>query len=161
MKTVRAMMALMVLVCVVQTVSAQAQSSNSKEGHTELTIAVKKDSVAVGDKLTLYITLKNMHKDRYCHRVVNEEGMAELNGYEIEVTDSKGIILPLLNKKHPRGVSYSGQCLENSKTTSEEMVVNQLVDISQPGVYHIRVSHLDIVSNETVWSNSITLTITQ
>jgi hypothetical protein len=154
----------MILALVVAQVAiavAQQQGPAVEDGRTEVTVSVKQDSVKVGDSVVVYIVMKNMHKDRYCHHVIGETGKAELNGYKVEVTDSEGNTLPMLKQQRPRGWSYWGQCLDHGKSTSEETDLNRLVDLSKPGAYRIRVSHTDIMTNGIVWSNSITVTISQ
>jgi hypothetical protein len=139
--------------------SAQSQSPVTEDGSTELTISVKNEVVKVGDALTLCITMKNMHKDKYCHKVIGETGRADLNGYKVELTDSGGNAFPMLKQRRLRAWSVSDECLNHGKATSEQMEVSRLTDLSKSGVYHMRVSHLDIVTNRLVWSNSITVTI--
>ena len=104
--------------------------------------------------------MKNMHKDKYCHKVIGETGRADLNGYNVEATDSDGTTYPMLKQKRLRAWSISSECIVHGKTTSEEMYVDKLVDLSKPGVYNLRVSHRDNMTNEMVWSNSIAVTIT-
>jgi hypothetical protein len=140
---------------------AQSSSTVAEDGSTQLTIGVKRDVVKVADPLTLQITMTNMHRDKYCHRVVNEEGQAQLNGYQLEVTDSESHIYPLKKQKRLRAWSTSGECIDHGKSTSETMDVKRLVDLDNPGVYHMRVGHLDSMTQQIVWSNSIAVTVEQ
>lgn len=160
MKHAIALLALTLSLPVESNAAAQPQPQATEDGGTELTISVKNDTVKVGDTFTLYITMKNMHSDKYCHKVIGETGRADLNGYKVEVTDSDGNSHPMLKQKRLRAWSVSDECLDHGKATSEQMDVDRLVDLSKPGVYHIRVSHLDKITNEIVWSNSITVTMT-
>lgn len=137
----------------------QAQLPSPDGGSTELRISVDNSVVKAGGPLVLHIILKNMHKEKYCHHPIGEEGRAELNGYEVEAIDAAGNTLPILKQKRLRGWSLFGQCLDHGKSTDEEMDVNRLVDISRPGAYRLSVSHLDIMTNEKVWSNSISISI--
>jgi hypothetical protein len=141
--------------------TSQAQAPATTDGSTELTVSVEKSNVKVGDTITLYISMKNMHKDEYCYDVIGETGRAELNGFIAEVTDSEGHILPKIKHPYPRAWSESRQCIRHGKAISEFMNVGKLRDLSNPGVYSIRVSHLDKMANEIVWSKSVTVTITQ
>ncbi len=161
MKRANVLMVLTLVLAVGYSVAAQSQQSAVEDGKTEVVVSVKQDSIKVGESVVVYIVMKNMHKDRYCHHVTGETGRAELNGYKVEVTDAVGNVLPMLKQQRLRAGSLFGECIEHGKTTSEEMDVNRLADMSKPGVYRIRVSHLDKMTNETVWSNSITVTITQ
>ncbi len=161
MKHANALLALALVLSVGANVPARAQAAATTDGSTELTVSVENSSVKVGDTFTLYISMKNMHKDEYCYEVIGETGKAELNGFIAEVTDSEGHILPKIKQPYPRAWSESRQCIRHGKAISEFMNVGRLRDMSNPGVYRIRVSHLDKMTNEIVWSNSITVTITQ
>lgn len=157
----RPLLALAPLLLLGSIVTAQSRPEATEEGSTELAIAVKQDVVKVGDVITLQITLKNMHKDKYCRYVNGEDGKAELNGYALEVTDLEGNIHSLLKQKRLRGGSLFGQCIDHGKTASETMNINRLVDLGKPGTYYMRVSHVDKITNQVVWSNRLTITVVQ
>jgi hypothetical protein len=156
-----ALLILALLLTVGSNGNAQPQPDRTEDGSTELTLSVRNNPVRVGEALTLYITMKNMHNDKYCHKVIGETGRADLNGYKVEVSDFDGNNYPMLKQKRLRAWSVFNECLEHGKATLEQMDVVRLVDLSRPGKYQMRVSHLDNVTNETVWSNRITVTITQ
>ena len=139
--------------------SAQLSPAAIEDGSTELTISVIHETFRIGDPFTLHIAMKNMHKDKYCHHVINEESQAWLNGYVLEVTDSGGKTYPIKKQPRLRAGSTSGECIDHGKSTTETMDVNRLVDLNDPGTYHLRVSHEDKMTHQIVWSNTIAITI--
>lgn len=138
---------------------AQSQLPAPDGSGIELTIATKSEVVKAGNDVLLDITIKNLHKDPYCTNETRENRHAELNGYVVEVIDAEGKLVPMTRLVWPRVGSIASRCVDPGKTFSKDMTVNHLVDISNPGIYHIRVSHRDKITNEIVWSNSITVTI--
>ena len=140
---------------------AQSPSAAIEDGSTELTISVTRETLRIGDPLTLHIAMNNMHRGKYCHHVINEESQAWLNGYVLEVADSGGNIYPIKKQPRLRAWSTSGECIDHGKSTTETMDVNRLVDLNHPGTYHLRVSHVDKMTDQIVWSNTIAITISQ
>jgi hypothetical protein len=115
----------------------------------------------VGETLLLNIAVRNISTDDYCESHFLETGEAELNGYDVDVRDSSGkaySLKPILAGRWRR--SRGNLCIKPGKTFKESLSVDQVVDLSAPGVYKIQVDHFDRGNSTHVRSNSITVTVT-
>jgi hypothetical protein len=144
-------------------VQADGQRIKEKEygQRIALAIATQSDTYKIGEAVLLKILVKNISSGDYCESHFLETGEAELNGYDVYVRDSGGTVRPQIPLSRERLRRSRGKlCIKPDEILKESLVVNQVVDLSTPGVYQISVNHLDRETNIHMRSNSITVTIT-
>jgi hypothetical protein len=127
-----------------------------------LTISTKQQEYKVGESILVNIVRANISDARYCESHALETGTAELNGYNVTASDDTGSLYPRIKKPFPRGMRSTGRlCLEPGQSRKEQLVADSLVNMSQAGIYHIQVNHLDREAGVRVVSNTITVTVHQ
>ncbi len=137
----------------------QAQAMTQPNKSISITINAEKATVAPGEHLSLLISTTNLYLKPYCTDEIREHDHAEINGYNVEVVDTSGVVLPVSKGKIPKMGSLTTRCTEPGKSFTKKIVVDQIAELPRPGVYHIRVSHRDALGGTTVWSNTISVTM--
>jgi hypothetical protein len=142
---------------------AQVPTKNvaaTEKNRVSLTISTKENTFKLGAPIPVAIVVKNVSNGEYCELHLLETGKAEMNGYLVDVRDSDGKTYPrILQQGRPRG-SIVKLCLSPGELRKESLSVDQIVNLTAPGTYVIRVEHLDREANIHMWSNSISVTIT-
>jgi hypothetical protein len=135
-------------------------SSDAGSERISVTIATKQGTFKVGDNILLSITVKNISEGIYCEGHYLETGEAELNGYDVHIINSNGTTYSIKPIERGRLKRSRGKvCINPGGNLKEKLSVEQLVDLSAPGVYQIQVDHHDREANIRVRSNSITVTV--
>ena len=110
-----------------------------EDGDVELSIGTTKSSFVAGEPLVLDILFKNVSGEPFWFHSFIEHNEAQLNGFVVTVTNSLGDELPLLPQRHIGGRSRGVYTLQPEQVLHDGMIINNLVDISRPDTYAIRV----------------------
>ncbi len=163
MRFVSLLLSLALLSNAATTIQAQAPASpgpDSSAPGISLTIATKQSTYKAGETILVSIVLKNIAGGQYCENHFLETGEAELNGYEVRLVGTNGLILPLISMPRERGMRSRGKlCIDNGATIKESLSLNQHADLTKPGTYQISVNHLDHRNNARILSNVISVTL--
>jgi hypothetical protein len=155
--------ACVLLVCSLSLSQSKPSTANTPEkDRISITIATKQKEFKVGSPIILNIIVKNISEYKYCEHQRVETSEAELNEYYPIVKDASGRFLPRLVRSYPKGMRSAGLlCLVPGEISKESLFIDQLADVSSPGVYTVQIEHVDHGTNTPVHSNSITITISQ
>jgi hypothetical protein len=158
--SVLCIIALLLSVCSVSESQSSAADSVAGNAKISLAIAAKQNTFKVGETILLNIAVKNISTDNYCENHFLETGEAELNGYDVDVRGSDGKIYPSIPISRDRWRRSRGKlCIKPGEILKELLSVNQIADLSGPGVYQIQVDHMD-GGHIHARSNSITVSVT-
>ncbi|MBI2682463.1 MAG: hypothetical protein HYX26_04475 [Acidobacteriales bacterium] len=142
--------------------SQQAQSPLS------ITISTPRDVLRAGSEIRLDITLVNT-SDHGVH-IARSTGGPELD-YEIEICDLGGKpsvetsygrkIHGKESERMPRAGSFVSGTLQPGKEFQQQVILNKMYDLSQPGKYVIQVRRFDPTTKAHLKSNKIIVTLTE
>jgi hypothetical protein len=109
-----------------------------EDGELQLSISPDPLSAVVGKDMLLNIDLKNTSAEPFRFHFTFGHNEAELNGFVVKVKNGAGEELPIIPRAPTRGMkSGSAFELQSGQVVHDHMIVNRLVDISQPGTYKI------------------------
>ena len=132
-----------------------------EDGELQLSISPNPLSAAVGKALLLKIDLKNTSAEPFRFHFTFAHNQAELNGFVVKVTNGAGEDVPAITQAPTRGFrSRSSFELQSGQVLHDHLIVNHLVDMSQPGTYKIHVRWKYRKSEKWIDSNEITVVVT-
>ena len=143
----------------------EASRSQSSAPHIAITIASEHSSYRAGEPIAIAIDTKNISYEDYCEVHIRETNHAERNDYR-PIVQRGGLVLPALQRAMTKKTfSLVRFCLKPGKSTttrlhSDQLLVNELVDMKTPGTYVIRIDHRDRMLNSRVESNALAIEVT-
>jgi hypothetical protein len=132
-----------------------------EDGELELSISPNPLSAAVGKDMLLNIDLKNTSAEPFRFHFTFAHNQAELNGFVVKVKNGAGEDVPVITQAPTRGMrSRSSLELQSGQVVHDHLIVNHLIDMSQPGTYRIHVRWKYRKSEKWIDSNEITAVVT-
>jgi hypothetical protein len=136
-------------------------------------ISTSKDTVKAGTEIELKIVVKNISNHEIGFTRSNGKDQAELSYYTVQIRDVKGNSAPeTILSRVLRGEDVPSQGpwvlngsdvmyrLRPGDTLDDEMIVNKLFNLSEPGRYTIQKQRADDSSGVVARSNQVTISIT-
>jgi hypothetical protein len=131
-----------------------------EDGELQLSISPDPLSAVVGKDMLLNIDLKNMSAEPFRFHFTFGHNEAELNGFVVKVKNGSGEDVPVIPQAPTRGMrSRSAFELQSGQVVHDHLIVNHLVDMSQPGTYKIHVRWKYRKSEKWIDSNVITAVV--
>jgi hypothetical protein len=124
-----------------------------------LSISTKTSTIATGKDLFLDIDLENISKEPFRFPCVIETNHAEYNDFFVKVLNASGDEMHALPQEQLRRISRVAYVLQHGQIVHDHLVINHLIDISQPGTYTIYVTWKYRRSNRQIRSNTITVEV--
>jgi hypothetical protein len=148
--------------------SDASSGDQAAKNRISITTSVRQSSFKVGDPIILTIIVKNISEYRYCEKSIVETNHAEWNGYGVTVKDAAGNEVPRISKpllplrQRPELSASRGMlCIAPGDTFKEGLMVDQIVNVSEPGTYYVRVIHRDQGTDTDIATNVIQIKIMQ
>jgi hypothetical protein len=145
------LLALLVFACT-GTYSAHAQVADPS---IAILISSPKSTWRSGESLRLDVIIEN-HTNQLLILGSSRSGRTG-----ITIRDGDGNLIPPIDPGDAQVGSQFGLGVGPNKSAKESVEVDQLFNMAKPGTYRIQVQKRDPIRNETVWSNTLTITIAQ